>query len=76
MTRVGSQRHRGKKRGGGNMCLACGTRWHSWLRHCATSQKFVDSILVFRLLNRTGRSMALSSTRPVTETSTTGISLR
>jgi len=39
-----------------------------------TSQKFVDSVLVLRLLNHTGRSMALGSTRPLTETSTTGIS--
>jgi hypothetical protein len=40
------------------------TRWHSWLRHCATSQKVVDSILdivigFFHGHYPSGRTMAL-----------------
>jgi hypothetical protein len=42
-----------------------GTRWRSWLRHCATSRKVAGSITdgvigIFRSYNPTGRNMALS----------------
>ena len=52
-----------------------GTRWRSWLRHCATSQKFAGSIPdgvigIFHWHNPTGRTMALGSTQPLTEMST------
>jgi hypothetical protein len=55
------------------------TRWHSWLRHCATSRKVADSILdsiigVFNWHNPSGRTMALGSTLPLTEMSTRNIS--
>jgi hypothetical protein len=56
-----------------------GTRWRSWLRHCATSRKVASSVSVgvfgiFHLLNPSGRTMALGSTQPLTEMSTRGIS--
>jgi hypothetical protein len=41
-----------------------GTRWRSWLRHCATSRKVAGSIPD----GATG--MALGLTRPLTEMST------
>ena len=61
-------RHK-RKWGGG------GTRWRSWLRHCATSRKVAGSIPdgvtgIFQWLNPSGRTMALGSTEPLTEMST------
>jgi hypothetical protein len=52
-----------------------GTRWRSWLRHCATSQKVAGSIPdgvtgIFQWLNPSGRIVALGSTEPLTEMST------
>ena len=41
-----------------------GTRWRSWLRHCATSRKVADPIPD----GVTG--MAVASTHPLTEMST------
>ena len=54
-------------------------RWHSWLRHCATSQKVAGSIPdgvigIFHLQNPSGRAMALGSTQPLTEMSIRNIS--
>jgi len=51
-----------------------GTRWRSWLRHCATSRKFADSIPdgvigFFHWHNPSGHTMALGSTQPLTEMS-------
>jgi hypothetical protein len=51
-----------------------GTRWRSWLRHCATSRKAAGSILhgvtgIFHLYNPSGRIMALGLTQPLTEMS-------
>ena len=48
-----------------------GTRWRSWLRHCATSQKVAGSIPdgvmgIFHWYNPSGRTMALESTQPLT----------
>jgi hypothetical protein len=42
--------------------IAGGTRWRSWLRHCATSRKVADSIPVdvigiFHCHNPSGRTM-------------------
>ena len=54
-----------------------GTRWGSWLRHCATSRKFAGSISdgVFAIFhNHSGRTMALGLTQPLTEMSTRNIS--
>ena len=52
-----------------------GTRWSSWLRHCATSRKVAGSIPdgvigIFHWYNPSGRTMALGSTQPLTEMST------
>ena len=52
-----------------------GTRWRSWLRHCATSRKVAGSIPdgvvgFFHWHNPSGRTMALGSTQPLTEMST------
>jgi hypothetical protein len=52
-----------------------GTRWRSWLRHCARSQNVVGSLPdgvtgIFQWLNPSGRILALGSTQPLTETST------
>ena len=60
--------------------LTCrGTRWRSWLRHCATSQKVAGSIPggvigIFRWHNPSGRTVALGLTQPLTEMSTRNIS--
>ena len=54
-----------------------GTRWRSWLRHCATSQKVAgpDGVIgIFHWHNPSGRTMALGSTQPLTEMSTRNIS--
>ena len=52
--------------GGGGV----GTRWRSWLRHCATSRKVAGSIPDGVI----GRTMALGLTQPLTEMSTMNIS--
>jgi len=49
-----------------------GTRWRSWLRHCATSRKVAGSISdgvtgIFHWHNPSGRTMALRLTQYVTE---------
>ena len=56
-----------------------GTRWHSWLRHCATSWKVAGSIPdgvigIFHWHNPSGRIMVLGLTQPLTEMSTRNIS--
>jgi len=56
-----------------------GTRWRSWLRHCATNRKVAGSIPdgvigIFHLRNPSGRTMALELTQPLTEMSTRNIS--
>ena len=56
-----------------------GTRWRSWLRHCATSRKVAGSIPdcvigIFHWHNPSGRTMDLGSTQPLTEMSTRNIS--
>ena len=58
---------------------AGGTRWRSWLRHCATSWKVAGAIPdgvigIFHWHNPSGRTMALGSTQPLTEMSTRNIS--
>ena len=53
-----------------------GTRWRSWLRHCATTRKVAVSIpdgVIFHWHNPSGRNMALGSTQPLTERSTSNI---
>ena len=52
-----------------------GTRWRSWLRHCATSRKVEGSIPdgftgIFHWHNPSGRTMALGMTQPLIEIST------
>jgi len=54
--------------------ISGGTRWHSWLRYCATNQKVAGSIPdgvtgIFHLHNPSGRTMALALTQPLTEMS-------
>ena len=39
-----------------------GTRWGSWLRHCATSRKVAGSTGMFHWHNPPGRTVALAST--------------
>jgi hypothetical protein len=56
-----------------------GTRWRSWLRHCATSRKVAGSISdsvigIFHWHNPSGHTMAVGSTQPLTEMSTRNIS--
>jgi len=56
-----------------------GTRWRNWLRHCATSRQVVGSIPdgvigIFHWHNPSDRTMALGSTQPLTEMSTSSIS--
>jgi hypothetical protein len=52
-----------------------GTRWRSWLRHCAESRKVTGSIPdgiieIFDWPNLSGMTMALGSTQPLTEMNT------
>ena len=59
-------------------CHPWGTRWRSWLRHCATSRKVAGSIPdavtgIFHWHNPSGRTEALGSTQPLTEMSTRNI---
>jgi hypothetical protein len=49
-----------------------GIQWRSWLRQYASSWKVAASI--FHWHNPSGRTMALGSTQPLTEMSTTNIS--
>jgi hypothetical protein len=51
-----------------------GTRWRSWLRHCATNRKITGSIPdgvtgFFQWLNPSSRIVAQGSTQPLTEMS-------
>jgi hypothetical protein len=57
-------------------CENRGTRWCSWLRHCATSAGSIpdDVFAIFHRHNPSGRIMALGLTRPLTEMSTRNIS--
>ena len=55
-------------------------RWHSWLRHCATSWQGAGSIpdgviAIFHQHNPSSQTIALRSTQPLTEMSTRNISL-
>jgi hypothetical protein len=55
-----------------------GTRWRSWLRHCATSRKVAGAIPdgvigIFHWHNPSGRTMALGLTQPLIEMSTRNI---
>ena len=56
-----------------------GTRWRSWLKHCATSRKAAGSIPdgvtgIFHWHTPSSRTMALGLTQPLTEMSTRNIS--
>ena len=56
-----------------------GTRWRSWLRHCATSRKVAGLIPdgvtgIFHWHNLSGRTMALGLTQHLTEINTRNIS--
>jgi hypothetical protein len=56
-----------------------GTRWRSWLRHCATSRKVASSIPdgvigIFHWHNPSGRTMAVGLIQPLTGMSTKNIS--
>jgi hypothetical protein len=53
--------------------LTGGTRWRSWFKHCATSQKVADSF-PDGVHNPSGRTVALRSTQPLREMSTRYIS--
>ena len=55
-----------------SICLKCGSRWRSRLRHCAGNQKGVHSIAgcvtgMFRWHNPSGRTVALESIQSLTE---------
>ena len=54
-----------------------GTRWRSWLKHCATKRKVANAIPdgifeIFHRLNSSGRTTALVWTQPLTEMSARG----
>jgi hypothetical protein len=56
-----------------------GTRWRSWLKHCATNRKVAGSISdgvsgITHRHNPFGRTTALGSTQPVTEMNTRNMS--
>jgi hypothetical protein len=57
-----------------------GTRWRSWLRHCATSRKVAcsipDGVLEIFIDNSSDRTMALGFTQPLIEMSSRNISWR
>jgi len=60
-------------------CSTRATRWRIWLRHYVTNQKVGDLIPgcvieIFRGLNPPSFSMAVASSRPVTEMNTRYIS--
>jgi len=50
-----------------------GRRWHSWLRHCATSSTALGSMRSLRFIIDLFLLAALRSTQPPTETSTRSI---
>jgi hypothetical protein len=54
-----------------------GMQWPSWLRHCTTSRNMgsiPDGVIgIFHRHNRSGHTMALGSTQPLTEMSTRNI---
>ena len=57
---------------------AVGTRWRTWLRHCATSRKVAGSVPygvigIFHWHNPSGCTVALGSTQPLIEMSTRNI---
>jgi len=61
----------------GGTIIIWGTRWSSWLRHCARSRKVVGSIpdgaiRIFHRHNPSSRTMALESTLLLTEISKGG----
>ena len=61
-----------------NLVTPGGTRWRSWLRHCATSRKVAGSIPdgvigILHWHNPSGRTVALGSTQPPTQMSTRNI---
>ena len=65
-----------------SVCSSCmrGTRWRSWMKHCATSRKVTGSIPdgvtgIFHWRNPSGCSMTMGLTQPLTEMSTRNISL-
>jgi hypothetical protein len=54
--------------------LRRGTRWRSWLRHCATNREVSGSISdgvigIFNSYNPSSRTMVLASTQPLKEKS-------
>jgi hypothetical protein len=58
-----------------------GTRWRSWLRHCATSRKVAGSTPdgitgIFYWHNPSGRTMVVGLTQPLAEMITRNISWR
>ena len=62
-----------------HLSIVGGTRWHSWLKNCATSRKVAGSISdgingIFHSDNPSGRTMAMGLTQPLTEMSTRNIS--
>jgi hypothetical protein len=65
---------------GHEISLTEGSRWRSWLRHCATNRKIAGSIpdsvsdFFFHWHNHVGRTMVLGLTQPLTETCTRSIS--
>ena len=63
-----------------SLSIPWGTRWHSCLRHGATSRKVAGSIFdgvvgIFKLHNTSGGTMAQGLTRPLTQMSTRNIFL-
>jgi hypothetical protein len=63
---------------GSHVPIIGGTRWRSWLRHCATSCKDAGSIPVdviegFHWHNSSSRTMSLGLTQPLTEMSTRNV---
>ena len=71
--------HRGHCNYFNKLLSKTGTRWHSWLGHCATSRKVAVSIPhgfngIFHCHNPSGRSMALELTQSLTEKGTRNIS--
>ena len=60
--------------------ITCGTPWHSWLRHCATSRKVADSITEsgftenFHWHNSSGFTTVIGSTQTLTAISNRKIS--
>jgi hypothetical protein len=56
------------------LVVAWGSRWRSWFRQCATSQKVAGSIGIFHRHDPSDRNIALGSTQPQTYMSTRNIS--